>query len=80
MRQEFQAQQDWEEEWQSLVRVRDEALERSRHLQAEITASFRRRQPPSMQLLRAAEAAESELATLRTRLRDFLRQLGAPDA
>jgi hypothetical protein len=70
--------QDWEEEWHALLRRRDEALARARHIQAEISASFRRRQPPPMQLLRAADAAEGDLAAIRATLRDFLRQLGAP--
>jgi hypothetical protein len=68
--------QGWEEEWQALLRWRDEALARSRALQAEISAAFRRRQPPPMQLLRAAEAAETDLATVKARLRGFLVGLG----
>jgi len=69
--------QGWEQEWEALARRRDEAAERSRRLQGEITAFFRRRQPPPMQLMRAAEAAEGELAAIRARLRDFLRHIGA---
>jgi hypothetical protein len=69
-----------QDEWQVLVRLRDEALARARHFQDEITASIRRRQPPPMQLLRAADAAEGELAAAREQLRLFLRRLGAPDA
>ena len=72
--------QDWEEEWHALLQRRDEALARSRLIQAEISASFRRRQPPPMQLLRAADAAEGDLAAIKATLRDFLRQLGAPDS
>jgi hypothetical protein len=68
--------QDWEEEWQALLRSRDEALARSRGLQEEITAFFRRRQPPPMQLMRTADVAERELAAVKARLRDFLRHLG----
>ena len=68
--------QSWEEEWQVLVRSRDEALARTRVLQDEISAFFRRRQPPPMQLMRAADAAEGELAATKTRLRDFLHNLG----
>ena len=72
--------QDWEEEWHALLQRRDEALARARLIQAEISASFRRRQPPPMQLLRAADAAEGDLAAIKATLRDFLRQLGAPDS
>jgi hypothetical protein len=69
-------QHEWKEEWQALVRYRDEVLERSRHIQDEISAFFRRRQAPPMQLLRGAEMLEGELATIKARLRDFLHQLG----
>jgi hypothetical protein len=69
--------QGWEEDWQALVRRRDEALERSRLIQDEITAFFRRRQAPPMQLMRAAEAANGEVDAIRARLRDFLRHIGA---
>jgi hypothetical protein len=68
--------QGWEEEWQVLMRWRDEALARSRHIQDEITAVLRRREPPPMQLLRAAELAEGERAAAKARLKDFLRHLG----
>ena len=68
--------QEWEEDWQALLRVRDEALARSRGLQDEISAFFRRRQPPPMQLMKAADIAERELTAAKTRLRDFLRHLG----
>ncbi len=68
--------QVWEEEWQALMRWRDDAVVRARVIQAEITAVLRRREPPPMQLLRAADAAEGELAQARARLKDFLRQLG----
>jgi hypothetical protein len=72
--------QGWEQEWQALVRWRDEALARSRHIQAEITAVLRRREPPPMQLLRAADAAEGDLNLVKARLKDFLRHLGATRA
>jgi hypothetical protein len=72
--------QGWEQEWQALVRWRDEATARSRHIQAEITAVLRRREPPPMQLLRAADAAEGDLNLVRARLKDFLRHLGATRA
>ena len=70
-------QQRWQDEWEALARLRDEAVERSRRIQDEITGFFRRRQPPPMQLMRAADAAEGELAAIRARLRDFLRHIGA---
>lgn len=69
--------QDWEEEWQTLVRHRDRVLERSRAIQAEIAAVFRRKQSPTMELLRAADTAEGELAQVKARLKDLLRQLGS---
>lgn len=69
--------QGWEDEWEALLRWRDDALARSRVIQAEITAALRRREPPPMQLLRAADAAEGDLAMVKARLKDFLRQLGA---
>jgi hypothetical protein len=68
--------QPWEEEWQELLRGRDEALARTRLIQAEITAALRRRQPPPMHLLRAAELAEGELAQAKARLKSFLNHLG----
>jgi len=68
--------QDWQDEWQALLRSRDEALARSRGFQEEITAFFRRRQPPPMQLMRTADVAEGELNAVKARLRDFLRHLG----
>ncbi len=68
--------QDWEEGWQALLRLRDDALARSRVLQDEISGFFRRRKPPPMQLMRAADAAEGEVAAAKARLRDFLRDLG----
>ena len=68
--------QRWEEDWQALLQSRDDALARSRVLQNEISAFFRRRQPPPMQLMRAADAAEGEVAAVKARLRDFLRHLG----
>jgi hypothetical protein len=68
--------QSWEQDWQSMVRRRDAALARSRELQAAITASLRRRQPPPMELLREAERAEDDLNELKARLRDFLGRLG----
>ncbi|HEX7969005.1 MAG TPA: hypothetical protein VF502_12370 [Stellaceae bacterium] len=68
--------QRWEEEWQGLLRSRDEALARSRVLQEEISSFFRRRQPPPMQLMRAADAAEGDVTAVKARLRDFLRHLG----
>ncbi|MGO8919034.1 MAG: hypothetical protein ACLQJR_24295 [Stellaceae bacterium] len=68
--------QSWEDEWQALVRWRDEAVVRSRVIQAEITAVLRRREPPPMQLLRAADLAEGEVTQAKARLKDFLRQLG----
>jgi hypothetical protein len=37
--------QSWEQEWQVLARWRDRALERSRQIQAQITATLRRREP-----------------------------------
>jgi hypothetical protein len=69
--------QGWEREWQVLVRRRDEALARSQVIQAEITAAFRRHEPPSVQLLRAADLVAGELATTKARLKDFLHQLGS---
>jgi hypothetical protein len=69
--------QSWEEEWQALVRWRDQALARSRQIQAEITATLRRREPPPLQLLRAADAAEGDLNQVKARLKDFLHHLGA---
>jgi hypothetical protein len=67
--------QHWEDEWQALVRERDAAQARSQRIQDEITDSIRRRQPPAMRLMRAADAAEAELAAIRARCRDFLQQL-----
>ena len=67
--------QSWEGEWQSPVRWRDQALARSRQIQAEITTTLRRRAPPP--LLRAADAAEGDLNQVKARLKDFLRHLGA---
>jgi hypothetical protein len=69
--------QRWEDEWQALVRERDAAQARSQRIQDEITDSLRRRQPPAMRLMRAADAAEAELAAIRVRVRDFLRQIGS---
>jgi seryl-tRNA synthetase len=66
----------WQDEWQTLVRRRDAAVERSRAIQAAITDVLRRRQPLPMELMREAERAEDELATLKTQLRAVLRQLG----
>jgi hypothetical protein len=66
----------WEEEWRTLTRWRDEALARLHGIQAEITASIRRRQPPPMKLLRAADEATGELAAAKAKLRQFLRQTG----
>ncbi len=66
----------WEDEWQALLRGRDDAVARTRELQAEITAAIRRREPLPMHLLRAAELAEGELAQAKARLRDFLHHLG----
>jgi hypothetical protein len=37
--------QSWEQEWQALAWWRDRALERSRQMQAQITATLRRREP-----------------------------------
>jgi hypothetical protein len=71
--------QELEEEWQALLRSRDEAQARSRGLQEEISAFFRRRQPPPMQLMREADAAGRELAAVKARLRDVLRHLGHAD-
>ncbi|HXY99640.1 MAG TPA: hypothetical protein VEI03_06540 [Stellaceae bacterium] len=68
--------QGWDEEWQALLRWQDEALARARGIQAEIGAVLRRREAPPMQLLRAADRAESELAEARARLKEFLRQAG----
>jgi hypothetical protein len=68
--------QAWEEEWQALMRWRDEAVFRAQVIQTEITATLRRREPPPMQLLRAADLAEGDLAQARSRLKEFLRQLG----
>lgn len=68
-------QQAWEQEWEALVRWRDDALARSRQLQTEISAALRRRQPPAMQLLRAADAAETNLNLAKARLKAFLRQI-----
>lgn len=67
--------QHWEEEWQALLRERDAALARSQRIQEQITDSIRRRRPPPMQLMRAADSAESELTAIRTRIRDFLQHL-----
>jgi uncharacterized membrane-anchored protein len=67
--------QGGEEEWQALLRERDQALARAQHCQDQVTDSIRRRQPPSMRLMREADAAEAELAQIRARMRDFLRQL-----
>ena len=66
----------WQDEWQTLVRRRDAAVARSRAIQAAITDVLRRRQPLPMELLREAERAEDEVATLKTQLRAVLRQLG----
>ncbi len=68
--------QGWEDEWQELLRWRDAALARARQFQEEVTAAIRRREPPPMQLLRAADRAEDDLAAAKARLRDFLRQVG----
>ena len=68
--------QGWQDDWQDLMRSRDDALARSRVLQNEISGFFRRRQPPPMQLMRAVDAAEGEVAAVKARLRDFLRHLG----
>jgi ABC-type transporter Mla subunit MlaD len=69
--------QDWHAEWDALLRRRDEAVVRARLLQAEISAALRRREPPARQLLRAADAAEGDLASARAQLKEFLRQLAA---
>ncbi len=66
----------WDEQWQALLRWQDEALARAHGIRAEITAVLRRREPPPMQLLRAADRAEGEVAEARARLKDYLRQLG----
>ena len=66
----------WEQEWEALVRRRDEALAHARQLQAEISAVLRRREPPAMQLLRAADAAETDLNLATARLKTFLSQRG----
>jgi hypothetical protein len=68
--------QSWDDEWQALLRSRDEALVRARRIQAEITAVLRRREPPPMRLLRAADLAEGEVAQAKARLKDFLGQAG----
>ena len=68
--------QQWQEEWQALLRWRDDAVARTCEIQAEITAAIRRRQPLPMHLLRAAEMAEGELAQAKARLRQFLHHLG----
>lgn len=67
--------QHWEDEWQALLRERDAAMARSQRIKDEITASFRRRRPPPMQLMRAADAAEADVVAIRERLRGFLRDL-----
>lgn len=66
----------WDDEWQALLRSRDEALDRARRVQAEIGAALRRREPPPMRLLRAADLAEGEVARAKARLKDFLGQAG----
>jgi seryl-tRNA synthetase len=65
----------WQDEWQALVRRSDQAVARSRALQAAITDVLRRRQPPPRDLLREAERAEDELAALKAQLRAVLRQV-----
>jgi hypothetical protein len=67
--------QQWEEEWHALLRERDAAQARAQSIQDEITQSIRRRRPPPMQLMRAADAAEAEVAAIRARIRDFLHHL-----
>src|SRR5260370_41366075 len=52
--------QDWQDEWQGLLRSRGEALARSRGVPGGVTALFRRRQPPPPQLMRAPDVAEGE--------------------
>jgi hypothetical protein len=66
----------WQDDWQALVRRRDQALARSRAIQAAITDVLRRRQAPPMELLREAERAEDELAMLKQQLRGVLQRLG----
>ncbi len=68
--------QGWEREWQELLRLRDDALQRSCRIRQEISESIRRRQPPAMTLMRAADAAQGEIAAARARLHDFLRESG----
>jgi hypothetical protein len=70
----------WEQEWQELLRLRDDALQRSCRIRQEISDSIRRRQPPAMKLMRAADAAQGEIAAVRARLQDFLRESGIPSA
>ena len=65
----------WEDEWQTLMRRRDEALARTQHIQEAIAAVIRQRQPLPMQLLRAADVAEGDLNQVKARLKDFLHQL-----
>lgn len=66
----------WQDEWQTLVRRRDAAVERSRAIQAAITDVLRSRRPPPMELLREAERVEDEVTALKNQLRAVLRQLG----
>jgi len=68
--------QAWEDDWRTLLRWRDQAEAHARGIQSEITATLRRREPPPMHLLRAADLAEGELTQAKARLKDFLRQLG----
>ncbi len=72
--------QVWQDEWQSLLQVRDAAIERAQRAQAEISAAFRRRQPPTMSMLRAAADAEAELSAIKLRLKAFLGTLSQPNA
>ena len=66
-------QRDWEGEWGEIVRAKNEAIEGCRRLQAEVLACLRRREPPMMQLLRAADRAADELGLVKAREEAFLR-------
>lgn len=67
------SQRDWEGEWTEIMQRKGEAMERSQRFQAEVVACFRRRRPPPMQLLREADKVAAELAALKAREEDFLR-------
>jgi hypothetical protein len=65
-------QRDWVGEWTEIVERKSLAMERSRRFQTEVVACLRRKQPPPMAMLRAADAAAAELAQAKATEERFL--------